>query len=119
LNAEGMPTRSGTGRWQHGTIGNLLAQAEDEPMSASTCLAYREDGTLCRAPATILDHQRGGIVCLQYVPPDVTEEITLSLKMGTVEGRIDHDGEVYTWRLMELLSYEVLTNSHHCTPNLL
>jgi hypothetical protein len=70
-------------------------------MSASTCIAYREDGTLCRAPATILDHQRGGMVCLQHVPDDVAEEITLYLKMGTVEGRIDHDGEVYTWRLEE------------------
>jgi hypothetical protein len=24
LNAEGMPTLSGTGRWQKGTVGNLL-----------------------------------------------------------------------------------------------
>jgi Helix-turn-helix domain/Recombinase len=29
LNAEGIPTLSGKGRWQKGTIGNLLAQAED------------------------------------------------------------------------------------------
>jgi recombinase len=26
LNAEGVPTLSGKGRWQKGTIGNLLAQ---------------------------------------------------------------------------------------------
>ena len=26
LNAEGVPTLSGTGTWQKGTIGNLLAQ---------------------------------------------------------------------------------------------
>jgi hypothetical protein len=30
----------------------------------SPCLAYRDDGSLCRAPARILDHQRGGLVCL-------------------------------------------------------
>jgi hypothetical protein len=29
LNAEGLPTLSGKGRWQKGTIGNLLAQAEE------------------------------------------------------------------------------------------
>jgi hypothetical protein len=29
LNGEGVPTLSGKGRWQKGTIGNLLAQAED------------------------------------------------------------------------------------------
>jgi hypothetical protein len=91
-------------------IGNLLAQAEDEHMSASTCLAYREDGTLCRAPASILDHQRGGMVCLQHVPDEVAEEITLSLKMGTVEGRIDRDSEVYTWRLEESEAFD----TYHC-----
>jgi Recombinase len=30
LNTEGVPTLSGKGRWQKGTIGNLLAQAEDQ-----------------------------------------------------------------------------------------
>jgi recombinase len=29
LNAEGVPTLSGKGRWQKGTIGNLLAQAKE------------------------------------------------------------------------------------------
>jgi hypothetical protein len=70
-------------------------------MSPPTCIAYQEDGSLCRAPAPILDHQRGGIVCLQHVPDEVAEAITLPLKMGTVEGRLDHDGEVYNWRLEE------------------
>jgi hypothetical protein len=70
-------------------------------MSPLTCIAYQDDGTICRAPATILDHQRGGMVCLPHVPDAVAEEITLDLKMGTVEGRIDHDGAVYTWRLEE------------------
>jgi hypothetical protein len=64
LNVEGMPTRSGQGRWSKGPIGNLLAQEETEAMSPPTCIAYHDDGTICRAPATILDHQRGGMVCL-------------------------------------------------------
>jgi hypothetical protein len=29
-------------------------------------VAYREDGTLCRAPANIRDYQRGGMVCLDH-----------------------------------------------------
>jgi Recombinase len=29
LNNEGVPTLSGKGRWQKGTIGNLLAQIQD------------------------------------------------------------------------------------------
>ena len=70
-------------------------------MSPPTCIAYQDDGTICRAPATILDHQRGGMVCLQHVPDEVAGEITLDRKIGTVEGRIDHDGAVYTWRLEE------------------
>ena len=28
LNAEGLPTLSGRGQWQRGTVGRLLAQAE-------------------------------------------------------------------------------------------
>jgi hypothetical protein len=30
LNNEGVPTLSGKGRWQKGTIGNLLAQAGED-----------------------------------------------------------------------------------------
>jgi hypothetical protein len=89
------------GAGTRGPIGNLLAQAEESSMSASMCIAYRDDGTLCRAPASILDHQLGGMVCPQHVPDDVAEEITLSINMGMVEGRIDHDGEVYSWHLEE------------------
>jgi hypothetical protein len=29
FNAEGIPTLSGKGQWRKGTIGNLLAQAEE------------------------------------------------------------------------------------------
>jgi Recombinase len=29
FNHEGVPTRSGKGRWQKGTIGNLLAQGHE------------------------------------------------------------------------------------------
>ena len=27
------------------------------------CLAYLDDGRVCRAPAAVLDHQRGGLIC--------------------------------------------------------
>jgi hypothetical protein len=35
------------------------------------CIAYREDGTVCREPAPILDQQRGGMVCEEHrlTPP--------------------------------------------------
>lgn len=32
------------------------------------CIAYREDGCLCRRTATIFDRQRGGMVCAQHAP---------------------------------------------------
>jgi hypothetical protein len=35
----------------------------------SPCIVYRDDGTLCRAPAAILDPQRGGMVCVRHAPP--------------------------------------------------
>ena len=34
----------------------------------STCIAYREDGRICGAPAPILDPQRGGMVCRLHQP---------------------------------------------------
>jgi hypothetical protein len=76
----------------------------------SPCIAYQENGQLCRAPANILDHQRGGLVCLQHVPDDVAEEITLYRKLGTVEGRIDNAGEVYSWHLGETEAFD----TYHC-----
>jgi hypothetical protein len=67
-------------------------------MTTATCIAAREDGQRCRAPALILDHQRGGMVCLQHVPAAVANEVTLYLTLGLEAARIDHEGEVYTWR---------------------
>ena len=32
------------------------------------CIAYREDGKLCGEVATILDEQRGGMVCAKHAP---------------------------------------------------
>lgn len=37
-------------------------------MSENTCVAYRDDGTLCRRPAVAVDRQRGGIVCAEHLP---------------------------------------------------
>jgi hypothetical protein len=68
-------------------------------MTKATCIASREEGALCRAPATILDHQRGGMVCLQHVPAAVANEVTLYLTLGLQAAHIHHKGEVYTWRL--------------------
>jgi hypothetical protein len=32
------------------------------------CIAYTEDGTICRRPATLLDRQRLGMVCAAHDP---------------------------------------------------
>jgi len=31
-----------------------------------TCVAYNDDGRLCRQPATVLDPQRGGFICERH-----------------------------------------------------
>jgi hypothetical protein len=36
----------------------------------------------------------------------VAAEIDLHLKLGTVEGRIDNAGEVYSWRLEEAEAFD-------------
>lgn len=38
------------------------------------CMGYQEDGTICRAPATIVDRQRSGMVCEEHklIPPILT-----------------------------------------------
>jgi hypothetical protein len=38
------------------------------PSAKPPCLASRDDGTLCREPATIPDPERGGLVCWQHDP---------------------------------------------------
>jgi len=45
------------------------------------CVAYREDGKLCREVATVLDTQRGGMVCEKHAPKDEKppEQTLLSL----------------------------------------
>jgi hypothetical protein len=51
-----------------------MPELTGQPVTGTTvCIAYREDGLLCRAPATILDPQRGGLVCVQHVPAAVAE----------------------------------------------
>lgn len=44
------------------------------------CIAYRDDGALCRAPARVLDVQRGGFVCDLHAP-----EVPDSFRVAGVE----------------------------------
>ena len=37
--------------------------------SPPKCIAYREDGRICGRPATVIDQQRGGMVCQEHAPP--------------------------------------------------
>lgn len=36
--------------------------------AAVRCIAYREDGRVCGTPATVLNAQRGGMVCRVHAP---------------------------------------------------
>ena len=40
--------------------------------SAAHCIAYLDSGHICNATATILDLQRGGMVCLEHAPKNET-----------------------------------------------
>lgn len=51
----------------------LLAQLEARRLITGWCLVYREDGRVCREPATILDRQRHGLVCAAHAPAAVAE----------------------------------------------
>lgn len=52
------------------------------------CIAYRDDGAICKAPATVLDTQRGGMVCRAHAPaPDwrtryAEQQAELLLRLG-------------------------------------
>lgn len=47
------------------------------------CIAYR-DGSICRAPATVLDTQRGGMVCALHAPPNGWADRVTMRADGTV-----------------------------------
>jgi hypothetical protein len=41
---------------------------EQERNPHPRCIAYKEDGTICGERATVIDVQRGGMVCAEHVP---------------------------------------------------
>jgi len=49
-------------------IAALRAQLAARRRGYISCIAYREDGTICRAPATRLAHQRHCMVCGTHAP---------------------------------------------------
>ena len=60
-------------------VDTLLAQWEARRLMTGWGIASREDGRVCRAPATIVDRQRGGLVCAAHAPaaaapPDTAQE---------------------------------------------
>lgn len=48
--------------------GDSWTQVEIDRVFVNECIAYKSDGSLCRAPATCLDLQRGGMVCVAHAP---------------------------------------------------
>jgi hypothetical protein len=39
------------------------------------CIAYREDGRVCREPVRIVDRQRHGLVCAAHAPAAAAEKV--------------------------------------------
>jgi hypothetical protein len=48
----------------------LLLHYNERRRGYIPCIAYTAEGFLCRAPATILDKQRHGMVCAEHAPTD-------------------------------------------------
>jgi hypothetical protein len=43
----------------------------NEPMAGPDvprCIAYNDQGKICGRPATVIDLQRGGMVCFEHAP---------------------------------------------------
>jgi hypothetical protein len=60
---------------------------------APTCIAYRDDGSLCREEATILDSEWGGMVCRLHDPERWrrfcwTEEDAEGMTLTTADGTV-------------------------------
>jgi hypothetical protein len=49
-------------------VAYYLEQLEARRRGYIPCIAYKEDGTLCREHATILDRKRLGMVCYEHAP---------------------------------------------------
>jgi hypothetical protein len=62
-------------------------------------IADQDDGRLCRALASGLDRQRGGMVCQQHVPLEVRAAISQAEAYGSAHVDIAHAGRRYLWQL--------------------
>ncbi len=52
---------AGAGHWAVEDVAGPTA-------GAARCIAYRDDGRICGAPAMVVDVQRGGMVCRKHAP---------------------------------------------------
>jgi len=57
-----VPYELSDGTWQVDVL--MVKASNDEPL----CVAYLEDGTVCRRLATVIDTQRGAMVCADHAP---------------------------------------------------
>ena len=63
------------------------------------CIAHHADGRLCRAPASILDHQGGGLVCREHMPLAIAAAISQAEAYGSAHADLEHQGQRYLWRV--------------------
>ena len=63
------------------------------------CIAHHPDGRRCRAPASVLDCQRGGPVCRDHVPLAIAAAISEEAAYGSAHADPEHQGRRYLWRV--------------------
>ena len=49
-------------------LAQLFEQLDNRRRGSVPCIAYKDDGTLCRQQATMLDRRRHGMVCQDHAP---------------------------------------------------
>ncbi len=66
------------------------------------CIAYRDDGRPCGAPAWIIDTQRGGVVCPQHgIPPELLQDPGWSAALVILRSRM-FAGHTGVWSFVDL-----------------
>lgn len=67
---------SGTEITQH-RLNGLKGYYVKEYKNAPPCIAYNENGNVCRAPALYLDKKRGGMICYKHEKERLAKEALL------------------------------------------
>jgi hypothetical protein len=64
-----------------------------------TCLGPEGPAGSCQEPGIVHDHARGGMVCLDHLPPGVGDAIMVMIAAGTLEDDLIDHNRMYSWSL--------------------